>query len=231
MWRSAMRGVMVSSALTMIAASCAKGEDVTDVGDVTVPDPDAGSDVKSPIVFDGSAKDTGSGSSSGDPDTGSSSGCSGKVVINELQNDGPGGAEFIELYNNGTCAVPLGGWKIAYASATGGSGVAPVTFASGDSIASKSFLLYGNASFTGTKQGNLVSGLGNNGGQLGLLDDKGAVVDAVGYKPGTSGKYTEKSPAPDPGSGSVGRKADGVDTDDNAADFKAFTTPTPGAAN
>ncbi|MDF2695487.1 MAG: hypothetical protein K0S65_3870, partial [Labilithrix sp.] len=65
----------------------------------------------------------------------------------------------------------------------------------------------------------------------GLVDDTDNLIDAVGYGP-TSGMYTELSPAPLPsGSGSIGRQSDGRDTDDNAADFMKFATPSPGAAN
>ena len=47
-----------------------------------------------------------------------------------------------------------------------------------------------------------------------------------------AGDYREKQTAPSPVSGkSIGRSSDGVDTDDNRADFKAFTTPNPRGPN
>lgn len=234
--RRALCGVSISAALGIFSA-CAQGQDGIDIGGGTGPVNDGGAE--------GGARlpgTDGGGSSSGDPDTdpgdgedsGPGPGCTGKVVINELQCDGPGGAEFIELYNPSSCAVSLSGWKLPYRASSGNSGVALHSFGSGVSIPAESFLLLANANFSGSgaTRFNGGGGLGNSGGQVALVDDGGTQIDAVGYGPSTSGAFTEGSPAPLPsGSGSIGRKSDGLDTDNNASDFARFSAPSPGVSN
>ncbi|MBX3207727.1 MAG: lamin tail domain-containing protein [Labilithrix sp.] len=224
----------VSAALGIIAA-CAQGQDGIDVSGGGVPADDAGAEGGTRLP----GTDAG-GSSSGDPDpdpeddSGAGPGCTGKVVINELQSDGPGGAEFIELYNPNSCAVSLAGWKLPYRASNGNPGVALHSFGSGASIPAQSFLLLANNNFSGSGATKFSGGggLGNSGGQVALVDDADKQVDAVGYGPSTSGAFTEGSPAPLPsGSGSIGRKTDGLDTDNNASDFTRFSTPSPGVSN
>jgi len=72
-------------------------------------------------------------------------------------------------------------------------------------------------------------------GGLGLRDASGTLVDSVGYGTATNA-FVEGSAAPAPPAAaapgkSAGRKPDGHDTDDNAADFSVLTSPTPGASN
>ncbi|HSO38720.1 MAG TPA: hypothetical protein VLT33_39595, partial [Labilithrix sp.] len=82
------------------------------------------------------------------------------------------------------------------------------------------------------KDATFNGGFGNAGGQVGLLDDTGKLMDGVGYETGTSGLYTEGTPAPNPAANkSIGRSSDGVDTGNNKNDFKLLNTPTPGAGN
>jgi hypothetical protein len=69
-------------------------------------------------------------------------------------------------------------------------------------------------------------------GQIALFDDTNTKIDGVGYGTITGGSYREGTAAPSPpANGSIGRKVDGVDTDNNQADFKTFTTHSAGAAN
>jgi hypothetical protein len=225
-WRWALRGVSVSAALSVVVA-CARGQDGIDVGNADVTDPDggSGSDARVP------SRDGGADAKRPEVDAGL--GCTGKVVINELQCDGPNGAEFIELFNPNGCAISLAGWKLPYRAKNGNSGQAMHSFQAGDSIAAGEFLLLGNDNFNAAAatKFNGGGGLGNDGGQVGLVDGDGNLIDAVGFGP-SSGEYTEQSPAPLPsGSGSIGRKSDGLDTDNNAADFTKFATPSPGGAN
>ena len=166
------------------------------------------------------------------PEEDSGGSCTQKVVINELmtQKSGTATTEFIELYNPNMCAVPIGGWRIEYKSSTGtGNGVLH-TFGTGDSINSKTVLLLGTATFAGQKDVTFAAGMADNG-QIALRDDADKIVDSVGFGTAT-GPFVEQSSAPGPNAtASVGRKSDGVDTDDNSADFKTLTTPTPRAAN
>jgi hypothetical protein len=214
-----------------LAIACANGSS-NDTGD----DSDAGSDGSSggPRDVFVQPKDTGPGTDSSSSSGGSDSGaCTGKVLINELEPDGTSGAEFVELFNPNTCAIDLNGWKIPYRATSDNLGVAIYTFAPGDVIPAKTYFVLGNSSFSGKKDITINGGLGNSGGQIALVDDKGAQIDAVGYGPVTGAKtFTEKSPAALPGTGkSLARTPDGTDTDDNSKDFVTATTPTPGAAN
>lgn len=226
-WRWALRGVCTSAALTIFLA-CAKGEDGIDVGAVGPADLDGGSagDARLPGAGDGGGTNPGSDGGGG------GGGDCGKVLINELQVDGTSGAEFLELFNSGSCTVDLAGWTLSYRSNDDKPGAALYAFKASDEIAAGDFFVVGSSGFDGSKQGTLASGMGNSGGQVGLLDGDGKVVDAVGYGASTKGQYTEGSAAPLPSSnGSIGRKSAGTDTDDNASDFTKFATPSPGESN
>ena len=179
----------------------------------------------------------GDGDVSGDtgPMPGTDSGpCTGKVVINEAQTRGATATdEFIELYNPNPCTVQMQGWSLAYKPATGaGTGSALYTFAAGEVMTSKAFYVLGGSGYTGAKDAPMTGGLADDG-QIGLRDDTMKLIDAVGFN-GSMGAFVEKSPAPKAstsGAGSIGRKPDGNDTDDNSKDFKPTTTPSPGKPN
>jgi hypothetical protein len=176
-------------------------------------------------------------SGGGDSPTGGDAGCAGKIVLNEVQTAGTGGAsdEFIELFNPNSCAIPLANWNLYYHAAAGGAGNGTLihAFAAGESITAGAYFLLTNTGYSGTAgQATYTNGLaGSPGGQLGLFDDSKKLVDAVGYGSAT-GPYVEKSAAPLPPSAqSIARTPNGTDADDNSTDFKIATTPTPGAAN
>ncbi|MBX3196954.1 MAG: lamin tail domain-containing protein [Labilithrix sp.] len=224
----------ISAALGIFSA-CAQGQDGIDIGGGTGPVNDGGAEGGARLP----GTDAG-GSSSGDPDTdpddeddsGSGPGCTGKVVINELQTRGATAAqEFVELYNPNSCAVSLAGWKLPYKSDTGNGNTVLHTFASGASIPAQSFLVLGTASFSVNKDVTMTGGNMSDQGQVGLVDDTGSVVDAVGFG-ATLGPYIEGTAAASPSAnGSIGRKSDGLDTDNNASDFARFSTPSPGVSN
>ena len=73
------------------------------------------------------------------------------MVISELAAAGPNGVgdEFVELYNGGPTAVPLGGWKIQYRSASGTSYQVIDTIPLGASIASHGFYLIASGTSAG----------------------------------------------------------------------------------
>ncbi|HVP28662.1 MAG TPA: hypothetical protein VMW35_05820 [Myxococcota bacterium] len=73
-----------------------------------------------------------------------------------------------------------------------------------------------------------------NGPDSLVLRSAAGVLDAVGYGAFSAGDVFagEGSPAPDPAPGSsIARLFADVDTNDNAADFLALATPTPGTAS
>jgi hypothetical protein len=228
--RATVRGVLFFAALSAVSG-CKDAEDVTDDQDAAASARAEDAGTKRRPDAGGGAGASDAGSSAGDP----GSACTRKVVINELQCNGPNGAELIELFNPGSCALDLSGWQLAYRAASGNSGLAIHRFEPGSSIAAGAFLLLANAKFVAAGTVPRFNGggsLGNEGGQVGLLDDAGETIDGVGYGPSTAGAFTEGSPAPLPSGGaSIGRKSDGADTDDNASDFTTFAVPTPGVAN
>jgi hypothetical protein len=218
-----------ASVVALVFVACANGTNVGYVGD------DEGG-----LLLDSGGRDvnvlpTGD-SSPGDGATGSDSsnpGCTGTIVINELKADGVSASdEFVELYNPNGCAVPLSGWALKYESFSGGTSSAGYVFVAGDSIPAQGYFLIASSTFSGKKDATLISGFAADKGQVGLIDDKKATVDGVAYGAVTGGSYGEKQSAPMPPSGkSIGRSPNGTDTDNNSADFKVLTSPSPGAAN
>jgi uncharacterized protein len=158
-----------------------------------------------------------------------------KLVINELQTgDGTSGnADFIELHNSCDSAKAIGNYKLVYRSNTGTTDTVLFTFASGTTIPGKGYRVLGGSAFTGSKDGALPSGLSVGGGSVGLRDAADMLLDSVGYGTGM-GILIEGTAAAAPGdvtpAKSIARSPNGMDTDNNASDFKV-TTPTPGAAN
>lgn len=225
-------GVVALGAATAVA--CAKGADEDGYG--LGVDPDAGgADGSTSVPGDGG----GSSGTSGTPrDGGGSSGtsgggCTGKVVINEVQTGGSSNAddEFIELFNPNSCEVAIGGWTLEYKAKSGNSGGQRVAFSANTKIAAGGFLVAGTAQFSGTKQTTMAAGMASDGASIALLDDGQKQIDGVGYGAATAG-YTEGTVASAPGAGdSLARKQDGVDTNDNKADFTVATNPTPGKPN
>lgn len=167
--------------------------------------------------------------------------CDGDIVINELEPAGDGGAEFVELFNSSTnCALNLANFKLMYRSGANVPGVGALhVFGPADAIRSKQFLLFANDKFVGKKDGDLVGSMGNAAGQVALVNDVGEIVDAVGYGDvkdagpiKEAGPFTEGKPVPVMADTvSIGRKKDGVDTDDNSADFKTFKVHSAGVSN
>jgi hypothetical protein len=124
------------------------------------------------------------------------------VVINEFVSDG---TEWIELYNAGTEPVNLAGWTLQ------------------DTVASHVITL----SETIPVDGYVVldcSWLNDAGDTIYLNDTNGNTDDTVAY-----GDHGD-APNPDDGE-SAGRNPNGVDTNNDAADFIIFDIPTQGAAN
>lgn len=232
--------------VAIIAIACATGEvddedfegelpgevtsDAAPPRDVVLPPTDAGDSGEGPPGT-GEADSGGAMTDAGDAP------CTGAVVINELMPNGVEGGssnvEFIELYNPTGCAVSLTGWRLRYRASSGNAGPDIYAFVAGDTIPKHGFFVIAKDNFKGKKDRAFTTagGLGNSGGQVGLLDASDALVDAVGYGP-SSGAFTEGNPAPLPPEGSsLGRKSDGVDSNDNRADFKVFAAHSAGAPN
>ena len=182
---------------------------------------------------DGSVQDGATSSTDADQDTVVADAhdappCSARVVINEVQTAGSDGEEdeFVELFNPGSCPVPLDGHKLFFQS--DGDKKLVWSAASGQSLQPGHFFVLGGKQFSGSFDFTMGSvTLGTDGG-LGLEKDD-APVDAVGW--GSATAFVESSPALAPATGSsIGRFPDGADTDDNQKDFTALK-PSPRKTN
>lgn len=191
------------------------------------------------------------GSSCGDKDTGGPSECAGPVKINEfLVNPASDdeGKEWVELYNTGSEAVDLSGWKIQWATkpdSTSESDDLP----DGTTIQPGGYLLLGEADVEGADVVvEITLGSGSGGDGLYLLDCEDGVIDGVVYGgENTDGVFEDSSDtsvsAPELGAAEAGeeetliRCPDGDDTNVSASDFCVATVSeeqdwrSPGASN
>lgn len=227
--RSALGGLL--AAFVYFVFACATTEEPSLESDADAAAPEAGKDVTVPRKED-------SGGPGPDEDSGAPA-CTGKIVVNELMTAGASAAdEFVELYNTATCAVSMGGWKLAYRAASGNPSVGGLyTFVAGTQIPARGYFVIGGDAFTGKKDGTLTGAMAATAGQVALLDETGKVIDGVAYgttvmTDASAGTYAEKTPAQAPlANASISRKSDGHDTDDNSADFERTSPHTAGASN
>jgi Lamin Tail Domain len=158
------------------------------------------------------------------------------IRINEFSTGVEGALtdEFVELFNPGTEAADLSGYKLVYRSATGTSDVSLVTVADGTMLAPGAFLVFGGSGYSGTAFQSFSGSLASSGGGVGIRDATGLLLDSVGWGTATNA-FVEGTAAaapivaPPPGK-SDARHPDGADTNDNGADFSEGDA-TPGAAN
>jgi hypothetical protein len=159
-------------------------------------------------------------------------GCTPKV--NELEATGTKASdEFVEIFNPCPGDIDLTGWKLEYRSAANNSGGGANTiFSFTQKITAGGYLVLGGSGFGGMKDGTISGGLAGAGGAVALVAPSGTVVDSVAYQVLTApNAFTEGMPAPNPPAmQSIERLPNGVDTNNNASDFK-LATPTPGAVN
>ncbi len=160
------------------------------------------------------------------------------VVISQAYGGGGNsGAEykndFVELYNPTAQDVNLSGWTVQYASKAG-TFSAKYTFASTDTIKAGGYFLIQMAAGSGgtkdlpTPDGVGTASMGGSEFKVALVKnaeaitgkDDADVVDLVGVGGGAN-EYEGTGPAPKASNTTaVVRNSPGVDTDDNAADFK-----------
>ncbi|AKU94287.1 hypothetical protein AKJ09_00951 [Labilithrix luteola] len=222
--------------LALLAPACANGTDA-DLGGSEETNGDASTSGRGDSSVLPSDKDGGSGGNgtkdgAAEGGGGGPSGCTTKLVINEVLVEGTNNAEFVELYNPNACDVDFSGWEVRYlpkSPASSADGTAFFKAGNGATLKGGKFYLLGAGDIGVTPDKTFNGTLGNAGGQIALVDESGSIVDAVGW--GATGKYTEGTAAKiaTPGK-SIGRHPDGADTDDNQSDF-AQGDVTPGASN
>ncbi|MGW9551041.1 ExeM/NucH family extracellular endonuclease [Citricoccus zhacaiensis] len=179
------------------------------------------------------------------------------VIINEAYTNGgsanaPFTHKFVELYNPSDADVSLDGWSIQYRSSGGTGEPTGVIELSGTIKAGGYYLVQGNANgnepngealpVADAGIGTSVAFAGTNGtivlanqtervslpvGSVTAETEAAGVVDLLGY--GTSNTF-ETAAATGPSANNDPKsmtRTDGVDTDDNSADFTATGTVTP----
>lgn len=153
------------------------------------------------------------------------------VVLNEVYGGGGNSGatlthDFIELFNPTDNDIDLTGWSVEYFSGSGNSG--GTAQLSGTIPAGGYFLIQaaqGNGGDTALPTPDATSTLAMSGtrGSVQLYDASSNPVDLVGFG---NAELHETNPAPAPSNTTSVTRTDGVDTDDNSADFSTGT-PSP----
>ena len=152
------------------------------------------------------------------------------VVINEFRMRGPmgGNDEFIEIRNNSSANVNIGGWQVVGSNSSGATSVRR-NIPSGIVLGVGCHYLLGNSNtngYAGSTDTTYGVGLTDTGG-IALRKSDGTVVDQVGLSSGSA--FKEGSPLPgfpsDNTNHSYSRTA--VDTNNNLADFLMISPSTP----
>ncbi|MFD3166851.1 lamin tail domain-containing protein [Herpetosiphon sp. NSE202] len=158
------------------------------------------------------------------------------LVISEFRTRGSNGAadEFVELYNLSAEPVSIGGWKLNGSSNSGTVSTRATIPNNTVLLAGCRYLVVNSSGYSGSTNSNLnyTTGVADDGG-FALLDPNNVIIDMVGmstgsaYKEGTSLAPTtsnlNQSYERKPG-GSAGN---GIDTDNNQADFSYVTGSNP----
>jgi len=156
-------------------------------------------------------------------------------VINEILYDPEGpdeGLEFVELHNPTDVSLSLKGFALETGNgAKEGDWALAVEWESDYYVEAYGYVVIGEAAVSPPPQ--FVKQLDlQNGPDACRIRRATQVVDLVGWGSHTFPEYYEGTPCEDVASGvSVGRLPDGVDTQDNSADFKALSPPSPGRRN
>ena len=131
---------------------------------------------------------------------GGGGGESGPIKVNEFSTGVTSAAtnEFVELYNAGTTAVDVGGYKVVYRSATGSSDTTLATLPTGTSLAPGAFYLLGGSGYAGSVPDDQSFGtsIASTGGSLGVKTATGTLTDAVAYGTAANGLGEARPPRP-----------------------------------
>jgi hypothetical protein len=157
------------------------------------------------------------------------------VCINEVLYDPAGadqGYEYVELFHAGPQPVDLAGWRLE-----AGNGAGPGEWrlqwkgSAGDVVAPGGFFLIADESVAAPADARVHLTLQNGPDAVRLLSPSGG-GDRVGWGELAYAEYYEGRPALDAPSGSaLARTVDGLDSDDNAADFRVEARLSPGTTN
>ncbi|MDO5502607.1 MAG: ExeM/NucH family extracellular endonuclease [Actinomycetia bacterium] len=151
------------------------------------------------------------------------------LVINEVYGGGGNsGAEythdFVELYNGTGADIDLTGYVVQYYSASGNAGPATNTCTLSGTIPAGGHFLIQQAQGAGgttalpTPDQVCAAAMAGANGSVRLFDAAAATIDTVGYGTAT---IVEVAAAPALSNTTSASRTDGIDTDNNAADFTA----------
>src|SRR4051812_7589584 len=122
---------------------------------------------------------------------GGGGGESGPIKVNEFSTGVTSAAtnEFVEIYNAGTTAVDVSGYKVVYRSAAGSSDTTLATLPAGTSLAAGAFYLLGGSGYDGTVADDQSFGtaIAATGGSIGVKTATGTLTDAVAYGTAANG--------------------------------------------
>ncbi len=153
-----------------------------------------------------------------------------RVVINQVMVSGSSGQstnEFIELYNPTGSDVVLDGWSMVKRTSSGTAYVLVDSFTGMIIPPGHYFLITHPTGYLGTAEPDITYSSGNSmadNNSVELIDADGGIVDLVGFGSAT---HAESAPAANPGSNKSIVRTDGIDTDNNAADFSTLDVPQP----
>ena len=157
-----------------------------------------------------------------------------RVVVNELYYDHPGadaGYEFVELINDGPLPVDIAGLTLEFHNGAGTGWTVIWRAEPGSVLAPDGLFVIGGDLVSPLPDAVRSLSLQNGPDAIRIVDAAGAELDVVGYGGLDDDAYVETRAARAVAAGqSVARAGDGVDTNDNDADFVA-AFPTPGRRN
>lgn len=142
--------------------------------------------------------------------------------------------EYVEITNASEQPIDLAGYELAYVTSSGGTVTRKAAWSGPLVLDAGQHLLVANAlgRFAAAADATYAGGLAATGGALVLRPIGGAPVDAVGWGDATNA-FVEGSPASAPAPGQSierrpgGAAGNGLDTNDNAADWFVQTDPIP----
>src|SRR3954454_11706035 len=157
------------------------------------------------------------------------------LVVSEVQTGGASASdEFVEIANQASAAVDLLGLEIVYATSSGSTVTRKATWSTSLVLDAGKRLLVANSSgvFGAAADATYSGGFAATGGAIALRIVGGSVIDAVGWGDATNG-FVEGTAAAAPPAGSSAERSpgggagNGIDTNDNAADWFVQALPSP----
>lgn len=157
------------------------------------------------------------------------------LVVSEIQTGGASASdEFVEVANQGSTAVDLGGLELVYVTASGTTVTRKASWATPTVLEPGRRVLVVNSAgiYTSVGDATYSGGLAATGGAMVLRVIGGTPLDAVGWGDAVN-SFVEGSPATAPSAGSSlervpgGAAGNGTDSNSNADDFFIQGAPSP----